>query len=147
MKTKFVLKAKNLNKKWLEAIKSLYGKQQIVITINTEDDEYLDFAAFDTDDDWWETEEDEWDLLNIGNDEEEEKEEVKEAPIVETPVKKTRSPRATKEDAIAEIIPAKKGRSTKAKKEQDAADSKRSSKPRGPYKKTVEKLANSEDKE
>jgi hypothetical protein len=91
MKTKFILKAKNLNKKWLQAIKFLYGKEKIVITIDTEDAEDWDLA-FDDDEDWWEDDDTDFeDAEGEEEDEEEEKEEEKpevvEAPKEETPKK------------------------------------------------------------
>ncbi|MBX7240772.1 MAG: hypothetical protein K1X92_03415 [Bacteroidia bacterium] len=87
MRTKFVLRAKDLNKKWLKAVQALYGKQSIVITIQTEEDYDMDFE-FGDDDEWWEED----DLLD--EEEEEGEEEKVEAPAMEEPaVKKTRAPR------------------------------------------------------
>lgn len=51
MKIKFVLKGKDLNKKWLKSVKSLYGKQKLVISIEPDKGEEVDFD-FD-DDSWW----------------------------------------------------------------------------------------------
>lgn len=64
MKIKFVLKAKDLNKKWLKSIKSLYGKQKLVISIEPDNGEEMDFD-FD-DDSWWDGDEEEF-ALEIDN--------------------------------------------------------------------------------
>lgn len=126
MKTKFIIKAKKLNKKWLDAVKALYGKQKLVITINTEDDELMDFVAFDDDDDWWEEdtfegepEENEEEELIVVADKSKEKDEV---------LEKTEKSSKKKNEVEAEV----------------KAEAPVSKPPRGPYKKTREKLANAE---
>lgn len=119
MKTKFIIKAKKLNKKWLDAVKSLYGKQKLVITINTEDDELMDFVAFDDDDDWWEedtfegeSEENEDDLIVVAD-------------------------KSKEKDDVSE----KKGKSSKKKNEAELETS-ISKSPKVANSKTKEKLAN-----
>lgn len=102
MRTKFVLKAKKLNKKWLNAVKALYGKKSIVITIQTEEDYDLDFA-FEEDSDFWDDdflfEEEEEDEEEEEEDEEEEGEEKKEEPVEEAPTpKKQRASRKKTEE-------------------------------------------------
>ncbi len=99
MRTKFVLKAKKLNKKWLNAVKALYGKKSIVITIQTEEDYDLDFA-FEEDSDFWDDdfliEEEEDDDEEEDDEEEEEK---KEEPVEEAPApKKQRASRKKTEE-------------------------------------------------
>lgn len=64
MKIKFILKAKDLNKKWLKSVKSLYGKQKLVISIEPDNGEEMDFD-FD-DDSWWEGDEEDF-ALEIDN--------------------------------------------------------------------------------
>lgn len=64
MKIKFVLKAKDLNKKWLKSVKSLYGKQKLVISIEPDSGDETDFD-FD-DDSWWGDDEDDF-ALEIDN--------------------------------------------------------------------------------
>ncbi len=64
MKIKFVLKAKDLNKKWLKSVKSLYGKQKLVISIEPDNGEEMDLD-FD-DDSWWDGDEEEF-ALEIDN--------------------------------------------------------------------------------
>lgn len=128
MKTKFIIKAKKLNKKWLDAVKALYGKQKLVITINTEDEELMDFVAFDDDDDWWEED-------NFEG--EEEKEEEEELVVVADKSKESNEVSVT-----AEKVSKKKQKETE--KEEKVVAEAEVKKPRGPYKKTKEKLANAE---
>lgn len=64
MKIKFVLKAKDLNKKWLKSVKSLYGKQKLVISIEPDKGQEMDYD-FD-DDSWWDDEEEEF-ALEVDN--------------------------------------------------------------------------------
>lgn len=90
MKVEFTLKAKEMDKKWHKAIKKLFGKKKLCVTVR---------LASEDDDDWWEAEDDEdddwfleWDEEDQEEEEEaeeakdekaEEKEEVKEAEILE----------------------------------------------------------------
>jgi hypothetical protein len=88
MKTKFILKPKELNKKWLKAIQALYGKATVVVTVETEDEAML--SDLFSEDEWEEWDENQWeDLLSIENEEMEEEESIsKEEPVEEKPKSK-----------------------------------------------------------
>ncbi len=121
MKIKFVLKAKDLNKKWLKSVKSLYGKQKLVISIEPDNGEEMDFD-FD-DDSWWNNEDEEF-ALEIDNEVEgnfnaeeylaslenqwvESAEPKPEAEAAETPVKKERKKTERKPKEVIVETPVK----------------------------------------
>lgn len=124
MKAKFILKAKDLDKKWLRAIRDLYGKERIVVTIQTEqeaiEEEFMDELEYEEEDDEFFNH---W-LNQFEEDEDEEEEEEEVLPEPEPVVKKTRG-RKKQSETVAETpqeVVAEKPRRGRKKKVVEAVE-------------------------